>query len=91
MSGVSSLGPLASPQLNNSIWVGSILYGTIQSAVTAGTLNRGGAMVIIPWGATPSDTIAGASGTTLVNIRDLRTPHRAGLHLVVTFYLACSL
>ena len=70
-SGVTNLGPITAPELNNVYFVGSILYPTIQSAVTAAAAYGSGARVLIPYGATPSDTIATASGATGIVITSL--------------------
>jgi hypothetical protein len=86
-SGVSNLGPLSSPQINNQIVVGSILYPTIQSAVTAGAAFAAGATVLIPFGATPSDTVAAASGTTLIMIIDQRSALQAVYSWVTSAYV----
>ncbi len=70
--GAQNLGPITAPQVNQDFLVGSVLYPTIQSAVTAAAAITGGARVIVPPSATPSDTIANASGTASVVILDQR-------------------
>ncbi len=64
-------GPINAPSINGSYYVGSILYPTIQSAVTAACA-KGNAQVVIPFGVYPFDTIAAAAGCASVSIDDRR-------------------
>lgn len=57
-------GPVVTSQLNSTYYVKQVpgFYATIQAAVTKACSVSTGGQVVIPAGATPADTIAGATG-----------------------------
>lgn len=85
------MGAVATPQINSTFYVGTITgwYPTVQSAVTA-ACGVGKARVSIPAGATPSDTIASATGgCTTVGITDDRTTPSGCYAWSGSAYVAC--
>lgn len=68
------MGPVMIPQLNHTLFVGQVpgFYPTIQSAVTVACAMANGATVNIPFGTSPADTIAAATGCTKSPIVDER-------------------
>lgn len=73
----TNVGPLNSPQINSTLFVGSMsgsgpqFYSTIQSTVTAACASGGNRVVDIPPAYTGSDTIAAVTGgCTAAPIRD---------------------
>jgi hypothetical protein len=72
MPSPTNLGPITTPELNTQFFVGSVLYPSIQSAITAASALSVGAQVIIPYGVTPTDTIATAAGSANIMLVDGR-------------------